>query len=487
MQSAFVVGALRGGSGKTVVSVGLAASMVSRGLRVAPFKKGPDYIDAGWLTVAAGRPCYNLDLFLMTPDDVIGSFRLRSANADVALVEGNRGLFDGLDHDGTCSTAELARLLDLPVVLVVDVTKTTRTSAALVLGCIKLDERIKIVGVIANNVATARQEKIVRSSIEKECSIPLIGAIPRQRKNPFPERHLGLVPAVEHGSIEEAVGAMGSLIERYVDLASLLDCTSSDNTVWKRDNGKADPPAFDDGRPEDSEKRVNIGILQDRVFQFYYPENLEALEFAGARLVRITSSDSDLPDNIDGLYIGGGFPETHLEILADNSTLKSAIRDRIESGMPVYAECGGLMYLSRGIISGKRFYPMVGIFPVDVEMCRKPQGHGYGVGLVVAENPFWLKGTWIKGHEFHYSRISRFHGSVSFSVKLKKGHGIIEQFDGMIYKNCAAFYTHVHAVGNDEWARRFVNIARWYRELESAVIGGKGVEIPRRADNLLAG
>lgn len=475
MRSSFVIGAVRGGSGKTLVSVGIAACMVSRGIKVAPFKKGPDYIDAGWLAIAAGSPCHNLDLFLMSPEDVIRSFRLHSAKADVAVVEGNRGLFDGLDADGTCSTAELARLLGLPVILVVDVTKMTRTAAALVTGCIKLEERIRIAGVIANNVATARQEEIVRRAIEKECNIPLLGAIPRQRKNPFPERHLGLVPAVEHESLAEAVAEAGRLIERSVDIGALLSLSKSEDSSWN-------PEGYDQGRPRIQES-VNIGVLQDRVFQFYYPENLEALECAGARLVRITSFDNSLPDDLDGLYIGGGFPETHLDILAENSALKRAIRDGVESGMPVYAECGGLMYLSRAIMAGNSIYPMVGVFPVDVEVCRKPQGHGYSVGIVLEDNPFWLKGTWIKGHEFHYSRISKFHGSVNFAVKLKKGHGIIEQFDGMVYKNCAAFYTHLHAVGNDEWAQRFVQAAKWYREFKVAMIGSKGIEIPRKVSN----
>lgn len=485
MQNAFAIAATRGGSGKTLISVGLGAYLRELGYRIVPFKKGPDYIDAGWLTAATGVPCHNLDLFLMSPDDVVTSFVVHSHSADVTLIEGNRGLFDGLDENGTCSTAELAKLLDVPVVLIIDATKATRTIAALVLGCMKLDEQVKIAGVIINNTANPRQERIIRLAIEKECGIPVFGVIPRQLDNPFPERHLGLIPAVEHGHAIDAVKQAKNLVEQYVNVEHLLKCTYVSDIKWSRCKRCSD---FEEvhhcGHITDP---IKLGVVRDEIFQFYYPENLQALESLGVCLIYLTSLDETLPSNIDGLYIGGGFPETHLDILAGNKSLKMAIKERIESGLPVYAECGGLMYLAQSITVEDRRYSMVGIFPADLVMCRKPQGHGYSVGYIARENPFWPKGTWIKGHEFHYSQIIRLNGEMLFAAKLKKGHGIIEQLDGMVYKNCVAFYTHVHVIGNERWAHGFVKLAKRYRLLRVSMCESEGVNIPCSVNKAIAG
>ncbi len=449
--------AVNGGAGKTIVSIGLTAWFRNNGFKVTAFKKGPDYIDAGWLALASGKPCYNLDLFLMNPEDVVGTFYGRSRESDVAIIEGNRGLFDGVDSDGTCSTAELFKLLDVPAILIIDVTKMTRTAAAVVLGFQKMDPQLHIAGVILNKVGGSRHERVARESIEKICNLPVVGAIPRKKDNFFPERHLGLLPVVEHGLAEDAVCKAMDMVSSYVDVEGLLK-------ILKRSDNYRDYFSFSEKPVSVTEKiHCKIGVIRDGAFQFYYPENLEALTESGAELSFFSSDSSSLPQDIDGLYIGGGFPETHLERLANNRSLRTQVLEAIEKGMPVYAECGGLMFLGRSITYNERTYPMVGALPVDLVMCRKPQGHGYTVGKVVGENPYYVPGEWIKGHEFHYSKVASSYGTLNFAVKLKKGHGIIEQFDGMVYKNCVAFYSHIHAVSCRKWGERFVSAAMQYR------------------------
>ncbi|MCX7822423.1 MAG: hydrogenobyrinic acid a,c-diamide synthase (glutamine-hydrolyzing) [Syntrophobacterales bacterium] len=463
----FIIAAVKGGSGKTFVSVGLLAALKYLGYNVTPFKKGPDYIDAGWLAAAAGGTCYNLDPFLMSRKDIVVSFCSRIARSDMAIVEGNRGLFDGLDDDGSCSTAELAKILDLPIILIIDVTKMTRTTAAIVYGCRHFDKDLNIVGIILNQVGTSRQEELIRRVVEKTCNVPVVGAIPRLSRNLFPERHLGLVPTPEHGSLSKAIDYARKIIEKSLELEKILSLSKPVSLC-----------SIDENKPDISKLKhsdVTIGVIRDEAFQFYYPENFEALERAGARLEFLSAlKDKHLPLEIDGLYIGGGFPEVYAEALAENKSFKAELRDAIDRGMPVYAECGGLMYLSEHIRKDERNFPMVGVFPLAVEMRKKPQGHGYVVGQVIRENPFLPVGLSIRAHEFHYSKafLRREEKDIGFVVGLHKGHGIVEQFDGIMYKNCVALYAHIHALACKEWAVNFVAAAQTYRIEKSMKPGG---------------
>lgn len=468
----FVIAAVRGGAGKTVITIGLIAALKRCDYKVVAFKKGPDYIDAGWLASASGSPCYNLDPFLMNSEEILSSFNERIRSADIAVVEGNRGLFDGLDAEGSCSTAELAKLLGLPVVLVVDVTKVTRTAAALVYGCKYFDEDVNISGVILNQIGTLRQEKLIREAIEKTCGIPVIGAIPRLSKNFFPERHLGLIPTPEHDRLQQAIEYAQKTVGEYVDLKKLLTI-SREVEPYRVIRGEIQG-IYDsclETIPFDS---VNVGVIRDEAFQFYYPENFEALERSGARLVFFSAiKDEKLPSDVDAIYIGGGFPEVYAETLSRNESLKRELKEAVENGMPVYAECGGLMYLSSSLkVEGKTF-PLVGVFPLMVEMSKKPQGHGYVIGDVVLSNPFLPQGYYLKGHEFHYSRASviKENNDIEFAIRLRKGQGIVEQFDGIMYKNCVALYTHVHALTCKEWAKNFVLAARSYKMRKSMKLG----------------
>ncbi|MGQ9920606.1 MAG: cobyrinate a,c-diamide synthase [Desulfobacca sp.] len=454
-----VLTALRGGSGKTTMTLGLLAAWRQRGRDITPFKKGPDYIDPAWHALAAGRPCYNLDPFLMAQDQMRLTVAQHTAAADGALIEGNRGLYDGLDVAGTFSTAELAKLLHAPVVLVVDCTMTTRTAAALVLGCQKFDPDVDLRGVILNQIARPRHEGLLRATIEQYCGIPVLGAVPRLKCAVFPERHMGLVPPPEHAAARQAIATAQNLVEKYLDLDRLWQIaqTAPLLPVPERQSPTA---TASPGQP------VVIGIIRDAAFQFYYPENFEALTAAGARLVEINAlADRALPEDIDALYIGGGFPETNAEALAKNEAFRQSLNKAVEAGLPVYAECGGLMYLGRHLILREQSFPMVGALPFSVLLEKKPQGHGYTVITVDQANPYFAVGSTIRGHEFHYSRIiPEDQANLNLVFRLERGHGITGQRDGICYKNVLATYSHLHALGTPSWAPALVQQARQHRD-----------------------
>ncbi len=465
-----MIAALRGGAGKTLVSTGLAAAFHRlKGLQVVPFKKGPDYIDAGWLRCAASHPCYNLDPYLMTPEKLLRSFVDRTHGADLALIEGNRGLYDGMDAQGTCSSAEVAKLLKAPVILVLDATKMTRTAAAMVLGCQIMDPNVRLRGVVLNRVAGGRHERVLKESIHKACGIPVVGVLPKDLGVVFPERHMGLVPVQEHACLQETLDTLAESMMRCVDVEALWRIAHAAEPLGRPADGGHERCGLDGAFGP-----VRIGVFQDRVFQFYYPENLEALEEAGAELVSIDSLVTAVLPEIDALYIGGGFPETHLSLLASNETLRTSIHKAVESGLPVYAECGGLMYLSRGIRSAEGYFPMVGVLPFSIAMGRTPQGHGYTLLQAVKETPFFPSGVVLRGHEFHYSRVIDAGEAVECAFRVQKGFGVLEGWDGVCYKNVLATYTHIHAVGCRSWATGMVNAAQRYRAGRHAAMRGEG-------------
>ncbi|MBW1806777.1 MAG: cobyrinate a,c-diamide synthase [Deltaproteobacteria bacterium] len=438
---------LAGDTGKTLVSLGLVRVLRKRGLKVAPFKKGPDFIDAAWLGAAAGVPGHNLDTFLMPEEAILGSLSKAARNFDIAVMEGNRGLFDGLDAQGSHSTAQLAKLTGTPVVLVLDTTKATRTLAAQVLGCQKLDPQLELKGVILNRVGTSRQEMVIREAIVKETGLEVLGAIPRVKDQHLPSRHLGLVTALEHPGTEDALEKVATLIDQHVDVNRLIKIAGQARLL------DVDQSSSQLSAPK---SRVKIGFLKDRAFSFYYPENLAALEAAGAELWPISPiDDTELPP-IDGLYAGGGFPEVHADVLSANSSFRKALADRISNGLPVWAECGGLMYLSQALIKDGQTYPMVGALPIVVEHTPKPQGHGYVRARVDGANPFLAEGTDVCGHEFHYSRLQDNSLKIQTVLKLQRGVGVGQGRDGIQVGGVVATYTHVHALGMPEWATGLV-------------------------------
>ncbi len=446
-----LIAGLSGGSGKTVVTMGLLLLLRRAGIDVRAFKKGPDYIDPAWLAWASAHPARNLDAFLMGADGARDSFVRHGIADGINLIEGNRGLFDGVDAAGTYSSAALAETIDTPIVLVVDATKMTRTAAALVLGCQKLEPRALIQGVLLNNVNGERHERILRETIESTCSIPVIGALPRMATNPLPERHLGLVPPDEHEQMDRVEQNLMAWMENRVDLETLISIAQSASAIEHSASPRMSQPGA---------RGLKIGYLRDAAFSFYYPENLEALQSAGAGLVSISALDAaEVPAGLHALYIGGGFPETHAQAISANTHFLESLRVACAAGLPVYAECGGLMLLARSLIWKGMRYPMAGAFPVDVEGFAKPQGHGYSEITVDAPNPFLPQGAVLRGHEFHYSRIVSGAESVATVCAVMRGTGCFAGRDGLTIHNTMAAYTHLHATATPEWAAGLITAA----------------------------
>lgn len=447
MTKGIIVAGLSGGSGKSVVSVGLTAAFASQGKIVVPFKKGPDYIDAGWMRLAAGRNCYNPDPFLMSTEVIKASFLAHTEGADLVILEGNRGLYDGVNIEGGYSTAELSLSLNLPILLVVNCTKTTRTVAAMVLGCLKLDERIDIRGVILNQIGTKRHHSIVTQAVEKYTGLPVLGSVPRMKRDIFPMRHLGVTPHQEYEGSDEAMQLLAETATEHLDLDRIQEIMAP---IGER-------KVIAEKQEPENEKKLRIGVLMDTAFQFYYSENLETLEQTGAELIAINAMEEEILPELDGLYIGGGFPETSAKALAANISFRNSVKAAAERGLPIYAECGGLIYLGESIELDGEVYPLAGVFPIRFGMSNKPQAHGYSIFEVDKQNPFYERGAEIKGHEFRYSTILEWSGkSEDLVFKMRRGVGFSEGREGLVMNNVLALYTHIHALGTPEWAQGFM-------------------------------
>ncbi len=464
----FLISAAHKSSGKTMVSIGLCAALKARGHVVQPYKKGPDYIDPMWLSQASGRPCRNLDLYLMSDEDIVSTFSRHLA--EVNLVEGNKGLYDGLALDGSNSNAALAKMLDLPVFLVIDARGMTRGIAPLILGYQAFDRDINIAGVLLNNLGGSRHESKLRAVIEHYTDVPVVGAIHHDDRLSIVERHLGLMPSNESHVATAKIKQIGEAIAEQVDLEKLLVLSHKRMPEAPRTAEVVALPCRD---------KVRIAIARDQAFGFYYADDLDALEASGAELVPFDAlRDAVLPE-VDALYIGGGFPETCAEALAANSGLRAEIKRRIENGMPTYAECGGLMYLSRSITYQGKTFEMVGAIPGDVKMHDKPIGRGY-VHLVEAESHPWPRpdaaACLIKAHEFHYSSLENLPEDSRYAYRVERGHGIDGKRDGLLLHNLLASYTHLRTIGNCYWAARFVAFIRRVKK-DSQLAGGASLNI----------
>ncbi|ETR70949.1 MAG: cobyrinic acid a,c-diamide synthase [Candidatus Magnetoglobus multicellularis str. Araruama] len=452
-----IVSALSGGSGKTITSLGIVSALKAKGHLIAPFKKGPDYIDAGWLALAAGQPCYNLDTFLLTPSKIIQLFLTYTQQESISLIEANRGIYDSIDTQGTTSTAELAKLLQAPVILCLDCTKTTRTLAALVHGCMIFDPKVLFAGIVLNRVAGVRHEGIIRQCIEGHTGVPVVGAIPKLNDNIFPERHMGLVPTSEHQWADNAIDSAQHVAEKYLDLQQIAHIAQQ--AVSLSQTNITSPAKI-----SHQTKTVRIGIARDAAFQFYYSENLEALSREGASLVFISPmSDTKLPD-LDAFYLGGGFPETQSRQLSQNHSFRKSLQESVKRGLPVYAECGGLMYLGQTVIVDNTPFEMANIFSIQFDLSTRPIAHGYSIIKVAHPNPVFPVGMELRGHEFHYSRVVKWNKSdETLAFQVMRGKGFWEKQDGLCCHNVIAAYTHVHAWGTPQWAVGLVQAARNYQ------------------------
>lgn len=460
-----LISGLKGGSGKTLLSLGLCSALVQRGIAVKPYKKGPDYIDAAWLAWAAGREATNLDPFFLSAPRLRSLFVHSLPQSCMAVLEGNRGLFDGRDVDGSCATAALAVTLQCPVLVSLDCTKMTRTAAALVLGLCHFDPRVSLAGVVLNQVGTARQESIIRQSIEHYTDVPVLGALPRLKANPLPERHMGLASHqigndcadnADSAAVRRVLAELGDFVSKHVDVARVQAIAAAAPAL--------EPVAeFWEGHTAGSPApRPRIGYVHDDVLWFYYAENLEALRRAGADLVRLSFADTAPWPQLDGLYLGGGFPEDsapRLSLCPHLAELKAFSQDN----MPIYAECGGFMVLSRAIARKEGEYPMAGVFPVRAEFHPRPQGLGYVQGITTQDTLFLPQGCAVRGHEFHYSRcVLDADAKPAYALQLDSGLGMGKGHDMLICNNTCASYTHIFAPALPQWAQNFVAAARAY-------------------------
>ncbi|MDO8904997.1 cobyrinate a,c-diamide synthase [Hydrogenophaga sp.] len=458
-----LISAAHKSSGKTTVSLGLCAAFAARGLAVQPFKKGPDYIDPMWLGRASARACHNLDPYLMTPEQIGAVFARQAVGADISIVEGNKGLYDGLALDGSNSNAALAQLLDLPVLLVIDARGMTRGIAPLILGYQAFDRRVRIGGVILNRLGGSRHEAKLRAVIEHYTDVPVLGAIAEDTDLAVAERHLGLMPSNEHADAAHQIDLIGERIADQVDLERVRALASSAPALALSSIHVA--PTVNLVKP------VRIALAQDRAFGFYYPDDLQTLRDAGAELLPFDSLiDPALPEAIDGLFIGGGFPELFMRELQANASLRSKIAAAIAEGLPTYAECGGLMYLARSLQWRGERCAMVGALAGDATLHEKPVGRGY-VHLAATDHMPWsgLQGRSLRGHEFHYSSLDGLPADTRFAWRVTRGHGIDGRHDGIVQHNLLATYTHLRSVAGTDWARHFVDFVRARRSLSARV------------------
>lgn len=458
-QPRLVISGLSGGSGKTLVSLGLSRLFQRRNLAVQPFKKGPDYIDYAWLALASKRPAACLDPYFLDDGQLLRQFCRVCARrpADLAVIEGNRGLFDGRDVEGTCSTAHVARLLKAPVVLTMNCAKMTRTAAAIVAGMANFEPGLHLAGVMLNNVAGERHGAMLRRAIESYTDIPVLGILPRLGKNPLPERHMGLSLNTAAPETDAVLDRLADMLEEHADTDAILSLARSAPELDYLPNTDSAPVRSSASKPL-------IGYVQDRAMWFYYEENLEALRDAGADIVRLDLFDDAPWPQLDGLYLGGGYPELFADEISASPHL-SEIRALSLANRPIYAECGGFMLLCDALILEDGTHPMAGLFPARPRFFRRPQGLGYVTARVTADNPFHPKGSVWRGHEFHYSRCEWPNAPKPVCcLTLSPGVGMYEEngtrFDGLLVRRTFACWTHLFAPAVPHWAKNFVEECR---------------------------
>lgn len=450
------ISALHKSSGKTMISVGLAAAFRARGLAVQTFKKGPDYIDPMWLAHASGRACYNLDFNTQEPQEIVASVTRNAQGADVALIEGNKGLHDGVATDGRDASAALAKLTRAPVVLVVDTLGMTRGVAPMLMGFRAFDPDVRIAGIILNKVGTARQETKLRQAIEAYCEMPILGVVGRDAAPAVEERHLGLATPAECGRLDAIIAHLADIVGKGVDLDRVL--AAADDTPLP------EPAPLPPTAPAD----LTIAIARDAAFGFYYADDLDALERAGARLVYFDALNAARLPDCDGLFIGGGFPETQAEALSANASLRADIARALAGGLPAYAECGGLMYLARSLSWRGRTFDMVGAVPGEVVMHERPQGRGLVVVEETADAPWPAGAGPIAAHEFHYASLENVDPHARYAWTMRRGHGIDGARDGIVVGNLVAGFTHFRDTSRNRWAQRFAAFVRARRRTSRA-------------------
>ncbi|KJS03885.1 MAG: cobyrinic acid a,c-diamide synthase [Peptococcaceae bacterium BRH_c4a] len=450
-----VIAGVHSGVGKTTVATALMKALAKTGLKVQPFKVGPDYIDPGYHTAAAGRPCRNLDAWFLGADGVREMFVRSAAGADISVIEGVMGLYDGRGSGDEGSTAQVARLLKAPVILVLDARSMARSAAAMVLGYKSFDPELNLCGVILNRVGSERHCRLLTEAIEESTGIPVLGRLGHGSEMELPERHLGLLPTAEKNNLSSLLDTMAHKIREGVSLEGLVSLA-----------GQA-PPAPQPERLIFSENaakpRARIGLVLDEAFNFYYRDGLELLGHLGAEMVDCSSLEGKLPADLDGLYIGGGFPEMFAREISQNLEFIMGVREGCARGMPVYAECGGMIFLSGAVtdFSGRR-HKMAGIIPGETVMLKKRAALGYVTAVSLKDSILAPAGSRIKGHEFHYSTLQGMDPSHHAYLLKKEGEEGARP-DGYSSGSLIAAYLHIHFAGCPREAGNFVGACAAFR------------------------
>ncbi len=425
----FIIAGTNSGCGKTTATIGLMALLKSLNYNITPFKTGPDYIDPLFHSKVLGVPSYNLDSFMLSESAIKHLYKKHAKNADLSIIEGVMGMYDGMGQESRGSTYELSRILDIPVILVVNCKGLYQSVAAIIKGFTKFKDDTKVRGVILNHVSSKDHFKFLQSIIEKECGIKCIGYIPNNKDFALESRHLGLIQAEEVEELDQKIELLKETFNKTIDFRRLMSIA---------DNNDISDSSFE--VPKLDLSSLHIGVAYDRAFRFYYKDNLELLEELGANLHYFSPiEDSQLPDECNCLYLGGGYPEVFAKEISQNISLLNNIKDKIDNGMPAYAECGGLMYLTEKIITqDQEEYKMTGVFEASVQMTKRLQRFGYAIAQYEGEST--------SCHEFHRSQIIPNQTNVNYELKyqLKKPEKEKEWQCGLQYKNCLGAYAHVH-------------------------------------------
>lgn len=439
-------------AGKTIVSIGLMRALKKRGYEVQPFKTGPDFIDPSFHLFATGRHSRNLDGFMLKKRDILECFQRNVKGVDIAVIEGTMGLYDSQDAlSETGSTAEVSKILKAPVILTANVERISRTAAAFVLGYKLFDKNVDIKGAILNRTGSERHAEKVKLAVEKLAKMKVLGVIPRSDEISIPERHLGLVPAYENERLDALFDRLAEILEEHVDIEGVIKIAKNAPELKSVSENRLYKPKKKYG--------VRVGVIKDTAFTFYYQDTLDALEANCAGVEYINSlTDKSLP-SIDALYIGGGFPEVFAEKLEQNASLRESIRNFCSAGMPVYAECAGLMYLGKSIETKEGEYEMVNFLPIKTAMKEKFQALGYVRHRVIKSNPISRKGDVLLGHEFHNSEVKLL-GSVEYAYRVLRGKGIDGKHDGIMLKNTLANYLHLHVLSYPRMVENFLSLAQ---------------------------
>lgn len=451
-----IIAGTSSGVGKTTIVTGLLAALTGQGFKTQSYKVGPDYIDPGYHQLASGQQAHNLDTWLVPEEKLASIFARTAVDKDIAIIEGVMGLYDGGRH-GVSSTAAISKLLKAPVILVVDARSMGESAAAIVLGFMRYDPDVRLAGVIVNRLGSETHRQMVVQAIEK-LGVPVIGALRRNPDLAMPERHLGLTPVTENGALD-VVAAMGRQMEAEVAIDKLIAIAKEAPALQFASSIPALAGA----------KQVKIGVAHDEVFSFYYPESLQILEESGAELIYFSPLHDDKLPAMDGMILGGGFPEMFVGQLERNQSMRQDIFKACQSGMPVYAECGGLMYLSEEIADfNGNTYQMAGVVPAVCSMQKKLETVGYVEVTALSDNILCSCGDTLKGHEFHFSSmLPQAADEFPWAFQFTKARNGVTYPGGFVCNNILASYLHMHFAGNPKAATRFIDKCRQYRDLQN--------------------